>query len=178
VCAKAAESLRAMNPATANELLVRDLGSPSYRVKAEAARLLGERRYQPAIEQLADIAASPLEAVEVQAASRAALRAMKDLVDQSKIANDARNPEQEKAQRTRALTMLSAIGGPDSLQACLDVLGDEDQSMRGSAAQALAEMGNPRALPALREAEKNATNERVAKVIANAIRKLERSGAP
>ena len=89
----------------------------------------------------------------------------------------AKNPELDRAQRNRALVMLSALGGPDALHACLDVLADSDESMRGSAAQALAEMGNPRALPALRQAEANSENGRITKVIAISIRKLERAGA-
>jgi HEAT repeat protein len=174
---KAAASLRKLDAQRVGPLLARSLEHPSYRIKVQVARLLGERRHVESIPRLADLAGSPLEAVEVQAAAREALRAMREALDVQKLAAEAKNPELDREQRRRSLVLLSALGTPDALQACLDVLAGPDESMRGSAAQALAEMGNPRALPALREAERKSENARIGKVIGISIRKLERSGS-
>ncbi|MGI5860740.1 MAG: HEAT repeat domain-containing protein [Myxococcales bacterium] len=174
---KAAASLRKLDAERVNLLLVRGLEHPSYRIKVQAARLLGERRHVESIPRLADLAGSPLEAVEVQTAARDALKAMREALDVKKLAAEAKSPELDREQRRRSLVLLSALGTPEALEACLDVLADPDESMRGSAAQALAEMGNPRALPALREAERKAENARVARVIGISIRKLERGAS-
>jgi len=175
---QAASILKTMDAVTVTSLLFKALDHPNYRVKAQAARLLGERKQSLALDRLVELASSPLEAVEVQLAARAALREMRPLLDVAKIAAQARDSSLERKERARALVLLSTLGGPDALQACLDELIDSDQSMRALAAQALAEMGDPRALPALRDALAKADNDRLAKLLQVSIRKLERSSGP
>ncbi|MBI5542556.1 MAG: HEAT repeat domain-containing protein [Deltaproteobacteria bacterium] len=174
---QAAAVLKTMDSATVNGLLLRALEHPNYRVKSQAALHLGERKLVQAVERLVDLASSPLEAVEVQLAARAALREMKSSLDVNRLAAQARDVAADRKQRTRALIQLSTVGGPDALQACLDVLADSESAMRGLAAQALAEMGDPRALQPLREAAAKADNERLAKILQISIRRLER-GSP
>ena len=112
----------------------------------------------------------------MQDAARLALRQMKEALPGAALAATARDASKDKRDRVRGLVLLSAKGGPDALQACLDVLVDPEESMRGSAAQALADLGDPRALPPLREAMGRDDNQRISKVIAVSIRKLERGG--
>ena len=175
---QASAILKTLDQVTVTSLLFKALEHPNYRVKAQAAKLLGERKQAVALDRLVELASSPLEAVEVQLAARAALREMRPLLDVAKIAAQARDSSLERKERLRALVLLSTLGGPDALQACLDVLADNEESMRGPAAQALAEMGDPRALPALRGALAKAENDRFAKLLQVSIRKLERSSGP
>jgi HEAT repeat protein len=171
---QAAAIFKTMDDATVNGLLVRALDHPNYRVKAQAAKLLGDRKQSQVLDRLVELASSPLEAVEVQLAARAALQNMKGLLDVGKLVIKVRNPALERKERSHALVLLSVVGGPDALQACLEMLADIEPAMRGLAAQALAEMGDPRALPGLREAASKPENERLAKVLQVSIRKLER----
>jgi HEAT repeat protein len=175
---QAAAILKTMDQTTVAALLVRALDHANYRVKSQAARLLGERKFEPALDKLVDLASSPLEAVEVQMAARAALREMRGLRDVNRLAATARDNSQERRDRARALVLLSAAGGPDALQACLDMLSDPEPAMRGLSAQALAEMGDPRALPTLREALAKTDDARFRKILQVSIRKLERGSAP
>ncbi len=171
---QAAAVLKTMDDATVSALLLKALDHPNYRVKANAARLLGERKQKDAVGRLVELASSPLEAVEVQVAARGALRELRSELDLAKLAATARDAALERRERSRALVLLSTVDSPDSFQACLDVLSDPEPFMRGLAAQALAEMGNPRALPALREAAAKAGNDRVGRLMRVSIRKLER----
>ena len=171
---QAAAVLKTMDQAAVSALLLKALDHSNYRVKANAAKLLGERKERQAVPRLVELASSPLEAVEVQVASRSALRELRSELDLPKLAATARDGSLERKERSRALVLLSTVDSADSFQACLDVLGDPEPLMRGLAAQALAEMGNPRALPALREAAAKAGNDRVGRLINVSIRKLER----
>jgi HEAT repeat protein len=170
--------LKTMDSPQVTALLFKALEHPNYRVKAQAARLMGERKQVQAVDRLVELASSPLEAVEVQVAARQALGEMRLLLDVNKLSAQARDGSLEKKDRARALTLLSTIGGPDARQACQDVLNEGDESMRISAAQALADMGDPRALPALRDALGKASNDRVARMLKISIHKLERGSAP
>jgi len=171
---QAAAVLTTMDPKVVGDILRKALEHPNYRVKANAARLLGQRKEREVMPRLVELASSPLEAVEVQVAARGALRELRSELDLPKLAATARDASLERKERARALILLSTVDNADSFQACLDVLSDPEPLMRGLAAQALAEMGNPRALPALREAAAKAGNDRVGRLIQVSIRKLER----
>jgi HEAT repeat protein len=170
---KAEATLASMEPGAAGVFLLRGLDHSNYRVRAQCAKELGRRKNVQAIDRLVEILGSPLEAVEVQAAARQALRQMKSALDSRKLSAQARDRAAEKKDRVRALTLISAVGGSNALLVGLDVLGDADVSMRSSASQALADLGDPRALPALREALAKPENERISKAIATAIHRLE-----
>ncbi|MGC4117147.1 MAG: HEAT repeat domain-containing protein [Myxococcales bacterium] len=173
---QAAAVLTTMDGVEVSGILRQALDHPNYRVKANAAKLLGQRKEKDAVARLVELASSPLEAVEVQVAARGALRELRSELDLTKLAAAARDPALERKERARALILLSTVDSADSFQACLDVLGDPEPFMRGLAAQALAEMGNPRALPALRDAAAKTSNDRVGRLIQVSIRKLERGG--
>lgn len=171
---QAAAVLTTMDQKGVTDLLRKALDHPNYRVKANAAKLLGQRKEKDVVPRLVELASSPLEAVEVQVAARGALRELRSELDVAKLAASARDAALERKERARALILLSTVDNADSFQACLDVLADPEPFMRGLAAQALAEMGNPRALPALRDAAAKAGNDRVGRLIQVSIRKLER----
>lgn len=166
--------LQTLDAATVTVLLFRALDHPNYRVKAQAAAVMGERREQAAVDRLIALATSPLEAVEVQLAARAALKAMRPIYDVAALGAQARAKDGELRDRQRALVLLSAAGGPDAMQTCVELLPEE--AVRVAAAQALAEIGDPRALPALREAAQG-SDPRTARLLQIAIRRLEQGNS-
>ncbi len=175
---KAAEvALNTMDPGAANLLLMKGLDHPSYRVRERCAAILGAHKHALAVDRLSELATSPLEAVEVQRSARGALREMRSLFDIPRLTALARDARADRKDRVHSLALLAALGGSDALQVCLEVLADAEESMRGSASQALAELGDPRALASLREALAKPENTRINKVIAVSIRKLERGSA-
>ncbi len=155
-------------------VLTLGLKHPNYRVRTRSAAMLGERQVAAAAGQLADLTLASAEPTEVQKAARKALEQMKGALDAQKLISTVRASNAESDERVRSLVQLSAVGGPDALQVCLDVLGDTEPQLRSSAAVALAELGDPRALPRLREALAKAENAPIARSIESAIQKLER----
>lgn len=172
---QAAAALKAMDPATVDALLLRALDHPSYRVKAHAARLVGQRKRVEAVDRLVELASSPLEAVEVQAAARGALAELRPVLDVARLATAARDGALLRKERQRALVLLSALAGAEALGACVEALRDDDLSIRGAAAQALAEMGDASALSAIREAAERTPDERIKRAMLNSVRRLERA---
>ncbi|MFN7133439.1 MAG: HEAT repeat domain-containing protein, partial [Myxococcales bacterium] len=171
---RAGEKLAALDVATLTPVLRKGLEHPNYRVRAKSASLLGQKAVAETATRLADLAAAPTEPAEVQSAARGALKAMKGSLDPQRLAATARDGKAERTERIRSLVLLSATGGTDALEACLDVLNDPEEQLRGSAALALAELGNPRALPRLREAASRPDNARISRQLDGAIQKLER----
>jgi HEAT repeat protein len=167
-------TLEGLDAQTATALLLSGLGHPSFRVKMRCATLLGRRKEVKAVDRLAELALAPLEATEVREASRAALRHLRDALDLPGLVASARDGSLDQKARARALILLAAKGGPDALQTCLDLLADPDESMRASAAQALAYLGDPRALAVLRAAQSRGENSGIAKIIGGSIQKIER----
>ena len=166
----------ALPPEDANRALRLGLVSGSFTQRVEAARLLGERRDASALPLLADAASDPTEVPEVQAAARTALGQLRGSIEEAREeAQLLRAPA--VADKVRALVLLGAKGGAEAERACEAALREGSPLVQAYAIQALGEIGEPQALPALRallESEKAAP---LAGELRAAIRRIERATA-
>ncbi len=89
------------------------------------------------------------------------------------LAAAVRDTSLDRNQRAKSLMVLAAKGGTQALEVCLSALDDGDELVRGTAATALADLGDPRAVERLRIAAAAPENARLARIIQGSIRRLE-----
>ncbi len=133
-------------------------------VREEAAKMLGKRLDERAVEPLLALVVSPGEADSTHAAARDALRKHREYVDVGaalRAANDAA-PEQRDA-RVRALRLIGALGEPTGFDALAVAVTDRDAAVRMAAARAAVDMGGSRGRALLETARARETDERVQK---------------
>ena len=161
-----------LDPKRAQSLLVAGLDHPNYRVRARSAALLGDRGVAE-VTKLSALLAKPAEVPEVHAAARNALRKLAAVIDGAALAATVKDPNRSDSERAEALMVLAAKGGDPSYRVCLAALGDGSEFIRGTAATALADLGDARAVEPLRVAAAEARNSRIAGIVQGSIRQLE-----
>ncbi len=167
--------LASMDAKRVRHILVAGLDHANYHPRARAAQLLGDRGIAE-VQRLGAILANPAELPEVHDAARAALRRLGAAIDAAALATTVRDSTKSDSQRAEALMMLAAKGGEASYQACLAALDDSNEFIRGTAATALADLGDPRAVDSLRKVAGNPQNARIARIVQGSIRQLESVG--
>lgn len=143
----------------------------NYRVRARAAALAGERGVAE-VERLGAMLANPTELPEVHGAARGAIRRLSAAVDVAALAAIVRPTGGDKNGRARALGILAARGGAEVYDVLVAALDDPDEFVRGTAATALADLGDPRAVDRLKVALAAPQNARLARIIHGSIRRL------
>jgi HEAT repeat protein len=148
------------------------LAHSNYRVRARAATLMGDLGIAD-IERLGAVLANPAELPEVHASVRAALRKVATAIKAEGLETTAKDSSLSDSQRAEALMLLAAKGGDRSYQVCVAALSDTNEFIRGTAATALADLGDVRAIEHLRAAAVAPKNARIARLFQGSIRQLE-----
>ncbi len=175
--ASARAALEAVPRAAADAALERGIRTGSFGVRAIAAQLVGERRAANALPALADAASDATEVPEVQEAARRAIAEMKDVIREDDELVDLRRSD-DPQRRVRALVLLSAKAGPAAEPSCVSALHDPSPLVRAYAVESLGNLGDRRALPALRELLHREDYAPLDGVIRAAIRRIERASSP
>ena len=165
-------ALTKLDSRRAQALAVAGLAHPNYRVRARAAALMAERDIAD-VERLGALLANPVELPEVHRSVRAALRKLGPAINADRLEATLKDSSQNDGQRAEALMLLAAKGGERSYQVCLSALDNENDRIRGTAATALADLGDVRAIDSLRAAAVAPKNARIARLFQGAIRELE-----
>ncbi|MBI3178579.1 MAG: HEAT repeat domain-containing protein [Deltaproteobacteria bacterium] len=117
-----------------------------------------------------------IEADAVRAATRRALRHMRQFLPVDQIVKDAVDSPQKHA-RAKALKLLGVLGGEQAQKVLLGALNDEDAYVRGNAVMAMGELGDPAVVPALEKMEADPANQRIVHLVRHAIAQLRRKQA-
>jgi HEAT repeat protein len=176
VRAEADKALREAPKERAAEALRGVLGSPRYKVRQRACELLGELQDEESVARLSEILMDEVEVPEVKAAARAALARMKDKLDGPVLAQLLRHAP-DRRERAKSATLLAVKGGERSYVALVAALEDPDVFVRGTAAMALSEMGDARAVGPLARLLNKEENVRILKIVERAIDVLQRGSA-
>ncbi len=171
------ETLAALGPSAKAELLRLGLDSQRPIVRVKAAELLGALGSEKAVAILMDTYEQELDSDELRRSVREQLRKLRSRLPMQDLERDAA-PGHERFSRARALKFLGVAGGPGAFQILLGALRDEDVYVRGVAALALGDLGDPKAIPALEQLIASADNARIVPIVRNTIRILERKLGP
>jgi HEAT repeat protein len=154
-------------------ILVRALQSDNLAIRAEAARLLGQRQDTRAVEALSAAYERVGEQERVRGEIRRSLEQLRGLVNMTQLIGQARGA-QDKDQRIRAMRLLGVVGDPRTASVLEGLLGDPDPYVQGTAAQALADLGSTQSIPRLEAALAAVDGTRAHPPVANALKKLKR----
>lgn len=168
----AIEALRCMPaPDLEAELRIALTRKERYRVQAGAARLAGDLRLTGLIEPLADLLVSDDVVPEVKRDAAQAIAAMKGALDVAKLRGQLGSDD--RALQARAVQLLGLQGGPEAVDALVQLLQSPDAFVRRRAVFALGDAGDPRAVPALESLLKTEQDERTKVIIERDLRKLK-----
>jgi HEAT repeat protein len=114
-----------------------------------------------------------IEEEDVRLAARDSLRQLKQFLPLDQIVKDATGHE-DKHTRVRALRRLGVIGGDEANKVLLTALADEDAYVRGNAAMAMADLGDPSLVPSLEKAAEDPQNQRIVHIVRHALKQLRK----
>jgi len=147
-------------------------GDGSLRLRREAAQILGRRRWASSVAALARVATSADAPVELRRECLEALVETRDRKAYETIHKVLlKDPSLEL--RREAAARLERHPDTSSLEPLCKALGDSDEKVVKSAAEALYRLGNRKAAPALREAAGKAS-DRLARYLNKVADKLDR----
>jgi HEAT repeat protein len=170
-------TLSSLGPNAKAELLRLGLDSPKPTVRLKAAEMLGSLASDKAVTILMEAYEQELESDDLRKAIRDQLRRLKEKLPVAQLLKEASRGE-ERFARARALKFLGVIGGDRAIGILLEALRDEDIYVRGVAALALAEAGDPKAIPELVRLVAEQDNARIVQIVRNSIQILERKQKP
>jgi len=140
------------------ETLLRALGDESYLVVAGAARALGNIKDTVAVEPLIQVILSS-EAFTARSNAVVALGEIKDTKAVEPLIQVLREDEFPEV-RERAAWALREIKDTESIASLIQTLEDEDQNVRGEAAGALGDIGEPAVQPLIEALKDNSEDIR------------------
>jgi HEAT repeat protein len=168
-----ASALAALPRERALEAFLSGLGHGDYRVQLASLAALAELEAVEAAEPVVQMLDARLP--EVTLAAARTLRALAPRLDRETWR--VRALRADRFERARALKVLGALGGEDSVRLLLGAMADPDVLVRGAAVSALFVLGDPRAIPRLRQMKKDEANARIISLVRLTLGALERQQA-
>lgn len=118
-----------------------------------------------------------IEADEVRAAARAALRDLRELLPMNSFVKDATSSS-DKYTRAKALRFLGVLGGTDAQKILLAALSDPDVYLRGTAVMAMQDLDDATVVPELEKLASDPANQRIVHIVRQTLKHLKSKKSP
>jgi aminopeptidase N len=165
---KTPEALDALKPLA--------LGDESYMVQADAARALGKTKQPQALDVLLDVVDRKSWADVISVGALDGIAAMRDDRSIPHVTTRTRYGHPTRARRAAILALPKIASDRRARETLEDLLDDKDPYLRVDVVRALADVGDPKARPALRAKLETDLDPRVRRRIREALRDLGGEG--